>query len=162
MNCVSQGAYELACIMNDPNARMSMSESIAVSYGLKSGNDKVAIILRKGTTIPCTSAEKMFCICDDYPEKINISVYQCADDDRKELVDIDKCTEVESWQFINPEDCRRPKGEQQLTMRFKLEVGGTLQVICKDFVYNRVLLNEKTDILYEGYYCVCKNQSSMS
>ena len=162
IHCVSEGAYELACIMNDPNARMSMTESIAVSYGLKSGNDKVSIILGKGTTIPCTSAERMFCNCGDYPERINISVYQCADDERQELVDIEKCTEVESWQFINPEDCRRPKGQQQLTMRFKLEVGGTLQVICKDFAYNRVLLNEKTDILYEGYYCVCKNQSSMS
>ena len=157
ITCVSQGAYELACIMNDPNARMSMSESIAVSYGLKSGNDKVAIILRKGTTIPCTSAEKMFCNCDDYPERINISVYQCADDDRQELVDIEKCTEVESWQFINPEDCRRPKGQQQLTLCLKLEVGLTLQVICKDFAYNRVLLNENTDVLYEGDYCVCKN-----
>ena len=157
MTCVSEGAYELACIMNDPNARMSMTESIAVSYGLKSGNDKVAIILSKGTTIPCTSAEKMFCNCDDYPERINISVFQCADDDKQELVDIEKCTEVESWQFINPDDCRRPKGQQQLTMRFKLEVGGTLQVICKDFAFNRILLNEKTDVLYEGYYCVCKN-----
>ena len=157
MTCVSQGAYELACIMNDPNSNMSMSEPIAVSYGLKSGNDKVAIILSKGTTIPCTSAEKMFCNCDDFPERINISVYQCAYDERQELVDIEKCTEVESWQFINPEDCRRPKGQQQLTMRFKLEVGGTLQVICKDFAFNRVLLNEKTDVLYEGDYCVCKN-----
>ena len=155
MTCVSQGAYELACIMNDPNSNMSMSEPIAVSYGLKSGNDKVAIILGKGTTIPCTSAEKMFCNCDDFPERINISVYQCADDDKQELVDIEKCTEVESWQFINPEDCRRPKGQQQLTMRFKLEVGGTLQVICKDFAYNRVLLNETADVLYEGDYCVC-------
>ena len=162
IHCVSEGAYELASIMNDLNTRMSMTESIAVSYGLKSGNDKVSIILGKGTTIPCTSAERMFCNCGDYPEKINISVYQCADDERQELVDIEKCTEVESWQFINPDDCRRPKGQQQLTMRFKLEVGGTLQVICKDFAYNRVLLNEKTDILYEGYYCVCKNQSSMS
>ena len=158
MTCVSQGAYELACIMNDPNARMSMTESIAVSYGLKSGNDKVAIILGKGTTIPCTSSEKMFCNCDNFPERINISVYQCADDDRQELVDIEKCTEVESWQFINPEYCRRPKGKQQLTMRFKLEVGGTLQVICKDFAYNKVLLNETADVLYEGYYCVCKNK----
>ena len=80
-----------------------------------------------------------------------------TDDDRQELVDIEKCTEVESWQFINPEDCRRPRGQQQLTMRFKLEVGGTLQVICKDSASGRVLLNEKTDVLYEGNYCVCKS-----
>ena len=154
VTCVSEGAYELACIMNDPNTRMSMSDPIAVSYGLRAGSDKVAIILRKGTTIPCTSREIIFCNCDDYSERINISVYQCADDDRQELVDIEKCTEVESWQFINPEDCRRPKGQQQLTLCFKLEVGGTLQVICKDFAYNRVLLNEKTGLLYKGDYCV--------
>ena len=152
--CVSQGAYELACIMNDPNTRMSMSDPIAVSYGLRAGSDKVAIILRKGTTIPCTSREIIFCNCDDYSERIKISVFQCADDEGKELVDIEKCSEVESWQFINPEDCRRPKGQQQLTFCLKLEVGGTLQVICKDFAYNRVLLNEKTGLLYEGDYCV--------
>ena len=154
MTCVSEGLYELACITNDPNARMSMSDPIAVSYGLRAGSDKVAIILRKGTTIPCTSREIIFCNCDDYSERIKISVFQCADDEGKELVDIEKCTEVESWQFINPEDCRRPKGQQQLTMRFKLEVGGTLQVICKDFAYNKVLLNETADVLYEGDYCV--------
>ena len=154
MNCVSQGLYELACIMNDPNTRMSMSDPIAVSYGLRAGSDKVAIILRKGTILPCTSREIIFCNCDDYSERINISVFQCADDEGKELVDIEKCTEVESWQFINPEDCRRPKGQQQLTLCLKLEVGGTLQVICKDFAYNRVLLNEKTGLLYEGDYCV--------
>ena len=154
VHCVSQGLYELACIMNDPNTRMSMSDPIAVSYGLRAGSDKVAIILRKGTTIPCTSREIIFCNCDDYSERINISVYQCADDEGKELVDIEKCTEVETWQFINPEDCRRLKGQQQLTLCLKLEVGGTLQVICKDFAYNRVLLNEKTGLLYEGDYCV--------
>ena len=159
MTCVSQGAYELALIMNDKKTKMSMTEPIAISYGLKSGNDQVAIILSKGTTIPCTSAEKMFCNCDDYPERINISVYQCADDEGQELVDIEKCTEVESWQFINPEDCRRPRGQQQLTLRFKLEVGGTLQVICKDFAYNKVLLDEKADVLYEGDYCVCWHHS---
>ena len=152
--CVSEGLYELACIMNDPNTRMSMSDPIAVSYGLRAGSDKVAIILRKGTTLPCTSREIIFCNCDDYSERIKISVFQCADDEGKELVDIEKCTEVESWQFINPEDCRRPKGQQQLTLCLKLEVGGTLQVICKDFAYNRVLLNEKTGLLYEGDYCV--------
>ena len=154
VHCVSEGAYELACIMNDPNTRMSMSDPIAVSYGLRAGSDKVAIILRKGTTLPCTSREIIFCNCDDYSERINISVYQCADDDRQELVDIEKCTEVGSWQFINPEDCRRPKGQQQLTFCLKIEVGGTLQVICKDFAYNRVLLNEKTGLLYKGDYCV--------
>ena len=39
MNCVSEGAYELACIMNDPNTRMSMSDPIAVSYGLRAGSE---------------------------------------------------------------------------------------------------------------------------
>ena len=70
IHCVSQGLYELACIMNDPNTRMSMSDPIAVSYGLRAGSDKVAIILRKGTTIPCTSREIIFCNCDDYSERI--------------------------------------------------------------------------------------------
>ena len=124
------------------------------SYGLKSGNDQVVIILSKGTTIPCTSAEKVFSIYFDYPERINISVYQCEDDEGQELVDIEKCTEVESWQFINPEDCRRPRGQQKLTLSLKLEVGGTLQVICKDFAFNRVLLDEKTNVRYYGDYCV--------
>ena len=154
ITCVSRGAYELACIMNDKNAKMSMAEPLDVSYGLRAGSNKVAIILSKGTTIPCTSRELIFCNCDDYPERINISVYQCEDDEGQQLVDIDICTEVESWQFINPEDCRRPRGQQQLTLRLKLEVGGTLQVICKDFAYNRVLLDEKVDVRYYGDYCV--------
>ena len=157
VNCVSQGAYELACIMNDPNARMSMTEPIAVSYGLKSGNDKVAIILRKGRTIPCTSPDILFVNSESYPSAIVLSVFECADDEGKELVDIEKCREVKTFQFVIPADCKQPKRELKLVISFKLEVGGTLQVICKDFVYNRILLNEKTDILYEGNYCVCKN-----
>ena len=157
VNCVSQGAYELACIMNDPNARMSMTEPIAVSYGLKSGNDKVAIILRKGTTIPCTSPDILFVNSESYPSAIVLSVFECADDEGKELVDIDKCREVKTFQFVIPADCKQPKRELKLVISFKLEVGGTLQVVCKDFAYNRVLLNENTDVLYEGDYCVCKN-----
>ena len=155
--CVSQGLYELACIMNDPNARISMTESIAVSYGLKFENDKVAIILRKGTTIPCTSRDILFVNSESNPSAIVLSVFECADDEGKELVDIDKCREVKSFQFVIPVDCKRPKRELKLVISLKLEVGGTLQVICKDFAYNRVLLNEKTDVLYEGDYCVCKN-----
>ena len=41
MNCVSQGAYELALILNDPISKISMSEKIAISYGLKSGDSEV-------------------------------------------------------------------------------------------------------------------------
>ena len=157
MTCVSQGAYELASIMNDPNARMSMTEPIAVSYGLKYENNKVAIILRKGTTIPCTSADILYVNSESNPSAIVLSVFECADDEGKELVDIDKCREVKTFQFVIPADCKRPKRELKLVISFKLEVGGTLQVICKDSASGRVLLNENTDVLYEGDYCVCKN-----
>ena len=157
VHCVSQGVYELACIMNDPNTRMSMTEPLAISYGLKSGNDKVAIILRKGTTLPCTSPDILYVNSESNPSAIVLSVFECVDDEGKELVDIDKCREVKTFQFVIPADCKRPKRELKLVISWKLEVGGTLQVICKDFAYNRVLLNEKTDVLYGGDYCVCKN-----
>ena len=61
-------------------------------------------------------------------------------------MDINKCVEIDSWEFQNPEYYRLPKGQQQITIQFKLEVGGIFQVICIDFAYDRVLLGEKVDI----------------
>ena len=148
MYCVSEGAFEIAASEVASKNKMHVTETIAVSYGLKSGNDQVVLILKKGMTIPRTSAEIIVYNTDDYPEVIQISVYQCKDDpEDSELVDIDKCAEVETWEFQNPERCRRPSKQQQIGIVFKLQVGGTLEVICRDFAYNQLLLDKEARVL---------------
>ena len=140
MNCISQGAYELALMLNDPKREVNMNKQIINSYGLKSGSDKVEIILKKGATIPCSSAEVMWINCDNYTKAVRIFVYQCADDEDQLLVDISKCHLVDIIQFDVPKEYERSQGQPQLTVQFKIYVVGTLQVICKDYVNNIVML----------------------
>ena len=75
----------------------------------------------------------------------------CVDDDKgKGEVSIEKCNLIKAWQFDNPVNYRQPKGEQLLELQFKLEVGGTLEVTCKDVARNRLLLTGITSVIYEN------------
>ena len=49
-------------MMNDPTSKISMSQKLAIAYGLKSGKNKVVILLKKGATIPCLSVKIGFVI----------------------------------------------------------------------------------------------------
>ena len=151
MTCVAKGAYELAKIFNDPECKVKMTERIAISYGLKSGNNSVVILLRKGQKLPAASQGISFTNMSDEPARIEIMAYQCVDDDKgKGEVSIEKCNLIKAWQFDNPMKYRQPKGEQLLELQFKLEVGGTLKVTCKDVARNRLLLTGETSVIYEN------------
>ena len=150
MTCVAKGAYELAKIFNDPECKVKMTERIAISYGLKSGNNSVVILLRKGQKLPAASQGILFKNMSHEPAKIEIMAYQCVDDEGKGEVSIEKCNLIKAWQFDNPMKYRQPKGEQLLELQFKLEVGGTLEVTCKDVARNKCLLTGKTSVIYEN------------
>ena len=151
MACVAKGAYELAKIFNDPECKVKMTERIAISYGLKSGDNSVVILLRKGQKLPAASQGILFKNMSHEPAKIEIMAYQCVDDDKgKGEVSIEKCNLIKAWQFDNPVNYRQPKGEQLLELQFKLEVGGTLKVTCKDVARNRLLLTGETSVIYEN------------
>ena len=148
MTCVAKGAYELAKIDYDPNSKMKMTERIAISYGLKSGDNSVVILLRKGQKIPATSQGILFTNMSHEPARIEIMAYQCVDDEGNSEVSIEKCNLIQAWQFDNPVKFRQPKGEQLLELQFKLEVGGTLTVTCKDVARNRLLYSGETRVTY--------------
>ena len=150
MTCVAKGAYALAKMFNDPECKVKMTERIAISYGLKSGDKSVVILLRKGQKLPAASQGILFKNMSHEPARIEIMAYQCVDDNGKGEVSIEKCNLIKSWQFDNPVNYRQPKGEQLLELQFKLEVGGTLEVTCKDVARNKLLLNDKTSVIYEN------------
>ena len=150
MACVAKGAYALAKMFNDPECKVKMTERIAISYGLKSGNNSVVILLKKGQKIPAASQGILFKNMSDEPARIEIMAYQCVDEKGQGEVSIEKCNLIKAWQFDNPMKYRQPKGEQLLELQFKLEVGGTLKVTCKDVARNRLLLTGETSVIYEN------------
>ena len=155
MTCVAQGAYLLAEMFNDPRNRLFVTEKIAISYGLKSKDNQVAFLLKKGDKIPAISKAVLFKNVLDYPGVIEIAAYQCVEDEGKRMVDIDKCTLIKTWRFKNPKNFRQPKGEQLLELQFKLNIGGTLIVTCKDIAHKKLLLHGETSVIYESQCDVC-------
>ena len=108
------------------------------------------ILLKKGQKIPAASQGILFKNMSHEPARIEIMAYQCVDDNGKGEVSIEKCNLIKAWQFDNPVNYRQPKGEQLLELQFKLEVGGTLEVTCKDVARNKLLLTGKTSVIYEN------------
>ena len=150
MTCVAKGAYELANIDYNPKCETKMTESIPISYGLKSGDNSVVILLRKGQKIPAASQGISFTNMSDEPARIEIVAYQCVDDEGKVEVSIEKCNLIKAWQFDNPVKYRQPKGEQLLELQFQLEFGGTLKVTCKDVARNKCLLTGDTRVTFSN------------
>ena len=151
MTCVAKGAYELANIDYNPKCETKMTESIPISYGLKSGDNSVVILLKKGQKIPAASQGILFKNMSHEPARIEIMAYQCVDDDEgKGEVSIEKCNLIKAWQFDNPVNYRQPKGEQLLELQFQLEFGGTLKVTCKDVARNKCLLTGDTRVTFSN------------
>ena len=128
--------------------RLVFEKDLFFVGGLLSGEDEVALILEKGTVIPAKSKEVLFMNTQSCQDKISSSIYQWPgdpDDDLRNskgviVVDEKECTKVKSLSFNNK--YRTCKGKQTLAMIFKLDVGGTLEVICKDKNHNTVLASE--------------------
>ena len=118
---------------------------------------KIALILKKGDSIPAYSNEVAFTNTEDNQKTIETVIYQWdgePDDAPKfvnniPLVPLDNsCTRIENLSFKNP--FPKPKGKQNLAMLFYLDVGGTLEVICKDTDENEVLASKSYGAVYGG------------
>ena len=100
------------------------------------------MLLKKGTRIPCISGPITFCNSTDYPEKIYSAIYQYnGKEDNKDtkhmMRPMKECTKVREYSFMN--DNPLPKGQQVFDIVFRLAVGGTLEVVCKDKNTGKVL-----------------------
>ena len=145
---VAIGAMKFLMSDSDPNSHENVEEKIVISYGLQTSSNEVALILKRGEIIPALSEEKVFTLMKDYMEDIHTAIYQWEGDpsdstkvhmvSRIPCVPKKDCTRVAKLVFKNKFPKRR--NEQQLAMQFILDVGGTLQVICKDKKENEVLL----------------------
>ena len=131
---MAEGALAIVKAKNHPIHRHSVTEIIPFSYGLLGSDDKVVMLLNKGTQIPCYSGGVTFNTAEDYPHQIRSQIYQW--DGRRmdkgiTIVPVSDCTFIDEYVFVNENP--KPKGEQTLSIRFYLDVGGTLEVICKDY-----------------------------
>ena len=61
---------------------------------------------------------------------------------------VEECTKVALFQFKNPDP--KPKGSQHFCITFSLDVGGTLEVFCKDADTNEELNRTRIRGLYGG------------
>ena len=151
---VAQGA--MALVVNDATNKETIEEKIVISYGLQTSSNTVALILKKGDTIPAVSGEIPFSNSQDYQPTISSAIYQWTgdpsvvveDDNDIPVVPISECTRIEVLSFKN----KYPKraNEQHLTILFSLKVGGTLEVICKDKDKNEVLACKTYAAVYGG------------
>ena len=139
---VAEGAMNLAIKLRGgrPN---DIKECVNYSYGLLSGSDQVAILLHKNSSIPSSGASVCFQTSTDFPELIESEIYQWDENtrsthgERTEVVPKSECTRVKKYKFKNPSP--KSKGEQRFEITFKIEYGGTLQVICRDMDTQEIL-----------------------
>ena len=155
MHCVSEGAFQLLSLYTNPHPRESWMETLPSSYGLQSGNDEVRLMLLKGSTVPCCSEERDFTNLEDYPEYIYSKVYQYPEETNQRIVKVSDCDQVWTLRFFNPEQYRRQRSQQSLSIQFKLDVGGTLEVICKDKRSGDVLHREVCNVLFDANSLIC-------
>ena len=148
-HCVALGAMKM--LMMDYGKQRQVEERIVISYGLRIENE-VLIMLRRGTIIPAISPQYYFYNTTDFPESIFSEVYQWEGvlstvEDRIKLP-VEECTKVALFQFKNPDP--KPKGSQHFCITFSLDVGGTLEVFCKDADTNEELNRTRIRGLYGG------------
>ena len=155
MHCVSEGAYQLLSLYTNPDPKKFFTEALPLSYGLQSGDDEVCLMLTKGSTVPCCSRERDFTNLEDYPEYIYSKVYQYPEETNQSVVKVSDCDQVWTLRFFNPEQYRRQRSQQSLSIQFKLDVGGTLEVICKDKRSGDVLHREVCNVLFDANSLIC-------
>ena len=148
-HCVALGAMKM--LLLDCGKQRWVEERIVISYGLRV-EDEVLIMLRRGTVIPAISPEHFFFNTTDYPEFIFSEVYQWegipSTGDDHIMIPIEDCTKVALFKFRNPNP--KPKGKQHFGITFSLDVGGTLEVFCRDADTNEELNRTRICGLYGG------------
>ena len=133
---VARGAMSL--LINDSTHTCQVKEKIVISYGLYAGNNEASLFLEKGTVIPAYSFIQPFVNNEDNQKYIKSIIYQWEGDPSTakktkngvHVVPISECTMINQLSFENKYP--KPKGKQKLAIQFKLDVGGTLEVICED------------------------------
>ena len=147
--CVALGAMKM--LLKDCGKQRGVEERIVISYGLRVG-DEVMIMLRRGTIIPAISPEYIFYNTTDYPEFIFSEVYQWEgvplSTEERIVRPIEECTKVALFRFKNPDP--KPKGRQLFRITFSLDVGGTLEVFCRDANTDEELNRTRISGLYGG------------
>ena len=113
-------------------------EVMNYSYGLLLPDNQIAVMIARGSRIPSSSSRKVYRTTTDYPDIIRSCIYLIEDKS------IDSKTGNNTTISYNPRTCIKikeytfknnnplPKGEQKFEITFKVELGGTLQVICRD------------------------------
>ena len=131
--CVAEGALAIARSQSDIHYGGTVGEIIPFSYGLLCSDDKVVMLLNRGTRIPCESGRIQFSTSEDYVETIKSKIYQWNGremDQGHTIRSVNECTYIKDYVFENPNP--KPMGEQRFDIVFNLVVGGTLDVLCYD------------------------------
>lgn len=148
-HCVALGAMKM--LLMDHQDRHDVEERIVISYGLRI-KDKVLIMLKRGTTVPAQSDEEVVYNTEDYPDDIYSEIYQwegeVLDTDEEVVKELEECTCVAQFRFKNPKP--QPAGCQRMKIVFSLDVGGTLEVRCRDFDTNEEMNCTRFGALYGG------------
>ena len=152
---VALGAMRL--LMNDENHVVTIEEKIVISYCIQANETQAVIILQKGEAIPIASGDFTFTNPHGNENKFECNIYQWAGEpsdikavnDKYLLVPIKDCTHILTFQFEN--QFPQPSREQRILVSFKLDVGGTLNVNCRDKQHNKLLSSTGFDAVYGGH-----------
>ena len=112
-------------------------EVVNYSYGLLTPNNQIAVMITRGSPIPSTGSSRQYRTTTDHPDIIRSCIYQ-IDDESLDLNQANRvipydprtCVKIKEYTFRNNNP--QPTGEQEFKITFKVESGGTLQVICHD------------------------------
>ena len=128
-SCVAEGALNVAKIKHGTSKRIK--EIITYSYGLLCDDNQVVMLLNRGTRIPCDSGRLAFSSTEDYPKFIVSAIYQWNGHEMEKgrvIKPKSECNWIQEYKFENPNP--KPRKDQQFDILFRLDVGGTLEVIC--------------------------------
>ena len=151
---VASGAMRL--LMNDKDKRVSIEEKIVTSYGFQANENQVVIILKKGEAVPTSSGDFTFTNPHGNENKFECHIYQWTGEPNDItpyknylLVPTKDCTHIRTMQFNNPYP--QTAREQRILVSFTLDVGGTLNVNCRDKQHNELLVSTEFGAVYGGH-----------
>lgn len=136
-----------------------VTERLVTSYGLQSGDDEVVLFLEKGKEIPAASPDYIFKNADGFEDEFELGIYQWPGDPTQlrtygktikyHKVKLYECTKIETCRFANPN--KQERKQQKLQISFHLDVGGALEVTCKDVQRDQILTCSVFKAVYGGH-----------
>ena len=154
---VARGAMELVLLNSDDDINRIIKQKVVVSYGLQTGDNRVALILKKGAYIPALSNDVTFTPLNDYEKEIYSVIYQWVGEPNTitdivngvSMVPVSECIRIDTLSFENMYP--KTKDKQHFVIRFYIDFGGTLEVICKDNDENVILSQKSFGAVYDGH-----------